>query len=40
MQYLILSLIVIGVLITGSLLLREVFKILDLLEYLISKEIT
>lgn len=38
MQYLIFGFIVLGIIITGGLLIREVFKIIDILEYLILKE--
>ena len=38
MQYLILGVIVVGILITGGLLFRELLKIVDLLEHIISKE--
>jgi len=37
MRYLIYGTIIVGVIITGGLLIREVFKIIDLLEYLILK---
>jgi len=37
MRYLIFGTIIVDVVVTGSLLIREVFKIIDLLEYLILK---
>ena len=34
----IISIIMAGIIITGGFIVREIFKIIDLLEYLISKE--
>jgi len=38
MQDLILSIIIFGIILNGILILLELFKIIDLLNYLISKE--